>query len=142
MPEASRKMVISSLWFQMAILTFAIGFGVLSYLAYRIYDDHPPVPARVVDEGGAMLFTGDDVVAGQQVFQKYGLMQYGTIFGHGAYLGPDFTAQYLRRAIGIMKDFYGGKGEPPGEVEARIRRELKENAYRPDTGTLAFSPGL
>ena len=93
-----RQMVISSLWLQVGILTFVVGFAVLGYLAYRINADHPPIPARVVTEDGDVLFTGDDVMAGQHVFQKFGLMQYGTIFGHGAYLGPDFTAQYLHRA--------------------------------------------
>ena len=70
----------------------------MGYLAYRINADHPPIPTRVVTEGGEVLFTGDDVMAGQHIFQKFGLMQHGTIFGHGAYLGPDFTAQYLHQA--------------------------------------------
>ena len=45
--------------------------------------------------GGEPIFTGRDIETGQQVFLKYGLMQNGTIWGHGAYLGPDFSARYL-----------------------------------------------
>ena len=84
---ANRRMVISSLWLQVAIVTFLAGFAVLLYLAYRIHAEPPPIPGRVVTEDGSTLFTGDDIMAGQHIFQKYGLMQYGTIFGHGAYLG-------------------------------------------------------
>ena len=79
-----QKMVISPLWLQFSILTFLIGFSVLGYLAYGIYGQHPPIPERVVDQDGSLLFTRDDLMAGQHLFQKYGLMQFGTIFGHGA----------------------------------------------------------
>ena len=41
-------------------------------------------------------------------FLPNGLMEYGTIFGHGAYLGPDFTADYLHRAALLVTDYYGG----------------------------------
>ena len=37
-----------------------------------------------------------------------GLMEYGSAFGHGAYLGPDFTADYLRRSADLVKRSYGG----------------------------------
>ena len=78
MPEPQPKMVISRLWFQFSVITFLIGFSILGYLAYRICVDHPPVPARVVvATDGRVLFTGDDIMAGQHLFQKYGLMQYG-----------------------------------------------------------------
>src|SRR5450631_2731049 len=73
--------------------------GVRFYDSDRVdleaYRKAPPIPARAVEPGGAVIFTSDDVVAGQQVFLKYGLMANGTIWGHGAYLGPDFSAQYL-----------------------------------------------
>jgi hypothetical protein len=50
-----------------AIVTFLAGFAV----AYRIHAESPPIPARVVAEGGSTLFTGDDIMAGQHIFQKY-----------------------------------------------------------------------
>ena len=78
MSTASREMVISRLWFQVAILTFVAGFAVLGYLAYVIYAEQPPIPKQVTDPQGQALFTGDDIMAGQHIFQKYGLMQHGT----------------------------------------------------------------
>src|SRR6185295_3038936 len=78
-----------------SIVTMAFGFGVLILLTIKAYQDAPPIPAQVVDPAGAIVFTSADVAAGQQVFLKHGLMDNGTIWGHGGYLGPDFSAQYL-----------------------------------------------
>ena len=44
-----------------------------------------------------VLFTGDDIGEGQAVFLRYGLMDNGSIWGHGAYLGPDYSAEALHR---------------------------------------------
>jgi len=108
--EASqrRQFLISKGWIQVVILVVLCGFFVLGLLAYRTYMAHPHVPKRVVDPQGRALFTGADVKKGQQVFLHNGLMEYGSAFGHGAYLGPDFTADYLRRAADFVKRAYGG----------------------------------
>ena len=82
---------------------------------------HPPVPARVVDESGAVLFTGKDVSEGQQVFLHNGLMEYGSVFGHGAYLGPDYTADYLRRSAISFATSYGGAASGRGGAARRSR---------------------
>jgi nitric oxide reductase subunit B len=141
MPDKQRSMVISSGWFQGAILTFILGFGVLGYLAYRIYAEHPPIPREVRTTEGNILFSEADIMAGQNIFQKYGLMQYGTIFGHGAYLGPDFTAQYLHQSALAMLDFYGRDGRPVPEIQAQVANELKRNLYDAGSGILIYTPG-
>jgi nitric oxide reductase subunit B len=138
---ARRPMVISSLWLQFAIITFVVGFSVLGYLAYAIYTEHAPIPARVVSDDDRVLFTGDDVTAGQHVFQKYELMQFGTIFGHGAYLGPDFTAQYLHEAALLMQKYYAGTGPVTPDIEARVQTEWKSNIYDPSDGNLRLTAG-
>lgn len=135
-----RKMIISSTWLKAAVVTFLFGFSVLGYLAARILSDHPPVPAEVRTPAGEIVFTGDDVVAGQHLFQKFGLMQYGTIFGHGAYLGPDFTAEALHRQGEAMLGAYRMEGLSEAEAAERVRRELKTNTYDPATGVLTFTP--
>ena len=90
----------------MVLVTFLFGFAILGYLANRIYQDSPPVPA-VVSDSGQTVFTGDDIRAGQESFLTYGLMQYGSVYGHGAYLGPDFTADYLHREALEMRRVWG-----------------------------------
>ena len=58
---------------------------------------------------------GEDIQKGQQVFLHNGLMEYGSAFGHGAYLGPDFTADYLRRSSDLVRRSYGGAAsDSPG----------------------------
>lgn len=141
MQQPQPRMVISSTWFQVAILTFVIGFGILGYLAARLNEDQPPIPARVVTGDGQVLFTSEEIWAGQHIFQRYGLMQLGTLFGHGAYLGPDFTAQYLDKQVTLMTGNYQAQGLSEAEAAARVRAELKNNAYDPVTGVLVYTPG-
>lgn len=81
-----RPLLVSKWWLQAVVLVFLIGFFVLGLLAYRTYTAEPPVPDRVV-ASGRTLFTGADIRAGQRIFLQNGLMEYGSIFGHGAYLG-------------------------------------------------------
>jgi nitric oxide reductase subunit B len=71
------------------------GFTVLIWLSLQVYHDAPPIPAQVVSPGGDTIFTHADILAGQRLFLQYGLMENGSIWGHGAYLGPDFSAAYL-----------------------------------------------
>jgi nitric oxide reductase subunit B len=86
------------------------GFSVLSCLAARTYHDASPIPARAVGPEGAMLFTRRDVTAGQQVFLRHGLMENGSL-GRGAYLGPDFSAEYLpTMAPGVRAWAFGING--------------------------------
>jgi nitric oxide reductase subunit B len=91
MPIRKRELLVSKTWLQVAGLVIIVGFFVLVLLAYETYKSDPPIPDKVVDPRGRVLFTGNDVRAGQKVFLHHGLMEYGSIFGHGAYLGPDFT---------------------------------------------------
>ena len=103
-----QPMIVSSWWFQGAILTYILGFAVLGILAYLAYEEQPPIPTQVVDDSGGVLFTGDDVLDGMNVFQRFGVMQYGSVYGHGAYLGPDFTADYLHRSAEAVTREYAG----------------------------------
>src|ERR1035437_6439515 len=106
--EQRRQLLISSGWVQAVAIVMIFGFTVMGMLAYQTYTGEPPIPARVTDDSGHVLFTRGDVLAGQAVFLRNGLMEYGSIFGHGAYLGPDFTADYLHRAAEMAVDYYGG----------------------------------
>jgi nitric oxide reductase subunit B len=135
--NSRRPMVISRLWLQGVVLTFIFGFAVLGYLALGVYQDHAPVPERVVSDTGQTVFTGEDILLGQQVFLTYGLMEYGSVFGHGAYLGPDFTADYLHRQALEIQQFYGGGAE----AQERLLRELQDNHYDSKTDTLTWTDG-
>jgi nitric oxide reductase subunit B len=131
-----RPLLISKVWVQAAILVFLFGFFILGLLALRTYQEQPPIPERTVGPDGAVVFTGADVTAGQQVFLKNGLMEYGSIFGHGAYLGPDYTADYLRRSATHVRGAYGGVESD--HARQRTIEIFKQNRYDPATKTLTL----
>ncbi len=118
-----------------AVILF--GFFVLGFLAYETYTDEPPVPQRVTDSSGTVLFSGSDIMAGQQIFLRNGLMEYGSIFGHGAYLGPDFTADYLHRAALSSIDYYGGNNSDRAKLQTVT--DFTTNHYDGASGTLVFT---
>jgi nitric oxide reductase subunit B len=122
---------------QASLLVFLLGFLVLGLLAYRTYSSDPPRPDRVVDESGRTLFTEDDIEQGQKTFLRRGLMEYGSVFGHGAYLGPDFTADYLHRAARAVRSDYGGPGSD--RAVQRTIRDFQQNRYDPDAHELTYT---
>lgn len=82
------------------LISLVAGFSIVIGVSVSADRDAPPVPAKADGPDGSVIFTGDDVRAGEEIFLRYGLMDNGTICGHGAYLGPDFSAQYLH-AVGV-----------------------------------------
>jgi nitric oxide reductase subunit B len=132
-----RSLLISKTWIQAVLLVILVGFFILGLLAYRTYLDHPPVPKRVVDPAGRVVYTGADITKGQQVFLHNGLMEYGSAFGHGAYLGPDYTADYLRRSADLVNRAYGGPRSD--SAASRTLADFRANHYDKRTGTLTVS---
>ncbi|WP_406841905.1 nitric-oxide reductase large subunit (plasmid) [Streptomyces sp. AHU1] len=132
-----RPRLISKGWIQAAALVTLFGFLVLGFLAYRTYQAEPPIPEKVTTTDGNELFTGDDVTHGQEAFLRNGLMQYGSIFGHGAYLGPDFTADYLHRSATIVEQTYSSQHDH--DARSKTVADFRTNNYNAKTGTLVFS---
>ena len=132
-----RELLVSKGWVQAVALTFVFGFFLLGLIGYKTYSGQPPIPERVVDPAGNVVFTGEDVKDGQKVFLKNGLMQYGSVFGHGGYLGPDYTADYLRRAALAVRKRYEGEGSD--RATAQTVRDFRENRYDPETEELRFT---
>jgi nitric oxide reductase subunit B len=146
-PDATET--LSPWWRHAVILVLVGGFTVLIWMAFRTYRDAPPLPDRVTAPSGETLFTRQQILAGQQVFLKYGLMENGTLWGHGAYLGPDFAADYLHTLVGDASDVlahqrYGRalSDLTPAEREAiaaEVRTLLKQNRYALQTRSLEFT---
>ena len=117
-----RPLLVSRWWVQGAGLTYLVGFAILGVLAYLTYAEQPPIPARVVDPAGAVLFTREDVLGGMNVFQRRGLMEYGSVYGHGAYLGPDFTAEWLHAEAAGLRSMRERAEEIGGRLSIEPRR--------------------
>jgi len=142
---------LSPWWLRTIGIILVLGFGVLLAITFLAYRNAPPVPGLVVDEQGNGLFTATDVGKGQAVFLKYGLMDNGSIWGHGAYLGQDFSALALHRigietaAVMAMRQ-YGQAFDvldatQKASVQAQVAVLLKQNRYNPQTDTLTLTSG-
>ncbi|HET7839645.1 MAG TPA: cbb3-type cytochrome c oxidase subunit I [Rectinemataceae bacterium] len=130
---------ISPWWRYGVLVVFLVGFGVLVWISAGAYKYGPPIPDRVLGPDGAVVFTGEDVKAGQEVFLKYGLMDNGTVWGHGAYLGPDFSASYLHNLsedVAASLPPEGPAGVPAG---TRVASVLSENRYESSGKVLRFT---
>ncbi len=151
MAQILEKRPLSHWWRHATIIVMIFGFTTLSVLTVITYTNAPPIPQKVVDEKGEVLFTKQNIDAGQDVFLKYALMEHGTLWGHGAYLGPDYTAEYLHREAEIVqgaiaqnnfgKSYNDLTPEQKAFVSQELITELKTNRYDAATGQLTFFPG-
>ncbi|GAB0104207.1 cbb3-type cytochrome c oxidase subunit I [Nocardia sp. JMUB6875] len=130
-----RPLLVSKGWIQGCALVAIFGFFVIGMLAFRTYDDGPPIPDRVESPSGELLYTADDIKHGQQIFLAAGLMEYGSVLGHGAWLGPDYTADYLRRASDSALE--GMTGDDT--ARAKVIEDFQANRYDSGTGILVYS---
>lgn len=135
--------------FGILILVCLISFTVLLSLGSQIYREAPPIPTRVVDVSGNLIFNHDDIYQGEMVWRSMGGHQLGSIWGHGAYVAPDWTADWLHRISqamlhGMAKQQFGLEYDAltsPQQalLEKALQQELKTNTFDPDTGTITVS---
>ena len=136
----------SGLWKHGLLLTLLFGFTVMIVGGVMMYRSRAPIPDRVTGPDGATLFTAADIQHGQDLFRKRGLMDYGTVLGHGAYLGPDYTAEALHLMTEAMR-----RAKTPGlrlaepsakrpAVDAEVAQELKDQPLRRRRSTLHRRP--
>ncbi|HLV02525.1 MAG TPA: nitric-oxide reductase large subunit, partial [Acidobacteriota bacterium] len=136
------------LWFGF-IAVFVGSFAVLGYYGFEIYRVAPPIPERVVTTHGELLFTGEEIRDGQNVWQSMGGQQIGSIWGHGAYVAPDWSADWLHREAVFILDHWSRAetgqsfdeidSERQAALKARLAEELRTNTYNPEDRTLTLS---
>lgn len=126
-------------------LVVGISFAVLLFYGNQIYQKAPPIPEKVLDESGNVLFTGNNIREGQNVWQSMGGQEVGTVWGHGAYVAPDWTADYLHReAQYLLNKWSGGNFESKSSeekalLEKRLQNFLRRNTYDDRSRTLTLS---
>src|SRR5512132_3093981 len=94
-------MAYKKLWIALGIVLLG-SFAVLGSVGYKAISTAPPIPSKVVTADGRQLFTGETIRDGQNVWQSTGGQEIGTIWGHGAYVAPDWSADYLHRQSEIV----------------------------------------
>lgn len=136
------------LWF-ILIGVLAVTFSLLGYFGTEVYRNVPPIPAQVVSEGGEILMTHDSILDGQTAWQSVGGMQLGSIWGHGAYQAPDWTADWLHRELlnwlelAAQDTFGKAYADLDGAQQNALQYDLKvayrTNTYSADTGSVLVS---
>ena len=132
------------------IAVMTMSFAVLLYYGREIYREAPPVPEKVVTTDGEIIFSGQEIKDGQNVWQSLGGHQLGTIWGHGAYQAPDWSADWLHKEAVFMLDAIameaeGKKFEQLNEEQQaafkiRLQKDLRKNTYDPQTRVVTISP--
>lgn len=134
-------------WLLIAILMLT--FGILGYFGREVYRQAPPIPAQVVSDNGVVLMTHDSILDGQTAWQSVGGMQLGSIWGHGAYQAPDWSADWLHRELIewldlAAHDIYAApynelNGAQQNALQYDLKMDYRTNRYNPDTDTLTVS---
>ena len=136
------------LWLGLAALLIA-SFGVMLWLGVDLHQTAPPIPERVVSANKQVVYTRADIERGRQVWQSVGGQQLGSIWGHGALIAPDWSADWLHREIEAMADLNarGETAEPfamlddagKARIHALLKPQIRTNTYDPETGDLLVS---
>jgi nitric oxide reductase subunit B len=142
-------MSLKRLWIGFAFVILA-SFSVLGWVGGRIYHMAPPIPDRVVTTEGQVVLGPGEVSAGQNVWQSLGGMEMGSVWGHGSYVAPDWTADWLHReALFILDDWARQEAgvsyaalpvERQAGLRARLQGLMRTNTYDPKTRTLTLDP--
>src|SRR5512143_751640 len=141
--KATRK-----LWTWLAIIC-VLSFAALGWVGTEIYLKAPPIPQKVVSASGELIFTADQIQQGQQAWLSAGGQQMGTVWGHGSYLAPDWSADWLHREALALREIWAqresGKPYPQldagqqGRLDSLLKAEMRRNAYDGRTATLTLS---
>ena len=142
--HATRK-----LWTWLAIVC-ALSFAVLIWVGTEIYQTAPPIPNQVISTDGTVLFSQGQVQLGQQAWLSAGGQQLGTVWGHGSYVAPDWSADWLHREAEALRAIWAQKkfgksfeqlsiGQQ-GELNSQLKAEMRRNTYDATTGIITLSP--
>ncbi|AND70255.1 nitric oxide reductase [Dyella thiooxydans] len=137
------------LWLGLAVLLLA-SFSVLLWVGKEVHQQAPPLPDAVVTTQGATLYTRADIELGREVWQSIGGQQLGSIWGHGALVAPDWSADWLHREADAMLEllardegapsFAALDAERQAALKARVQAEERRNTWNADSRTITVSP--
>ena len=126
-----------------------LSFAVLGWVGREIYLAAPPIPQRVVSQNGDVLFSPGQVQRGQEAWLAAGGQQLGTVWGHGSYVAPDWSADWLHReAIALQAllaaERYGLQPDQlsvgqKADLDAAVKAEMRRNTYDAASGAITVS---
>lgn len=127
-----------------------ISFLVLGWAGVQIYQQHPPIPKQIITSDQRVILIGSEIEAGQNVWQSLGGMELGSIWGHGSYVAPDWSADWLHReCMFILNSWSSTEYDDPqyenlgieqkAVLKTRLSAMMRQNTYDPGTGSLTIS---
>ena len=149
MEKNQKPTTVNGLLKSITLVVLILSFTALIVGGYWIFKNQAPRPLEVVTDDGTVVMTESSIKGGQAVFQKYGLMDYGTLLGNGSYLGPDYTAEALKVYTEGMQHYYADKdfhksfqslnnGEA-AIIKDNVITEMRENRFDEDTNALTVT---
>ena len=140
---------MKKLWI-LLIGVMLISFAILGWIGTEIFRQAPPIPREVVTTDGQVLIPAEEIMNGQNVWQAMGGMQVGSIWGHGSYVAPDWTADYLHRELLFVlnefargefgKDYDALNSEQQAAMRQRLQDMMRRNTYDAVTGRITIDP--
>jgi len=134
-------------WLALAVVILG-SFAVLGTVGRKMISQAPPIP-DVYSADGQLLFTGSTITDGQGVWQSIGGQEIGTIWGHGAYVAPDWSADWLHRESRLLLDSWAQREgasnfanlspEQQGALKARLVTAIRTNTYDAATNRVTLS---
>lgn len=132
------------------ISVIVLSFAVLGYIGIKIYQQAPPIPDKIVSSDGKIIFNTNEISEGQKIWQSMGGMELGSVWGHGSYVAPDWTADWLHRESMFIlnkwsneeyfKDFENISIENQAKLKSRLTVLMKTNTYDASSNTIVVNP--
>ncbi|QVY66429.1 nitric-oxide reductase large subunit [Polaribacter sp. Q13] len=127
-----------------------LSFLVLIWVGTEVYQTQPPIPETVIiQETGEVYLTKADIQIGQNVWESIGGMEVGSIWGHGSYVAPDWSADWIHKEAVFMLNAWAKKDfnstyenldvENKAALKARLIQHIKTNTYNAETGSITIS---
>ncbi|QTE21253.1 nitric-oxide reductase large subunit [Polaribacter cellanae] len=132
------------------ISVIVLSFAVLIWVGTEVYQKQPPIPKKViVKDTNEVFYTIEDIQIGQNVWESIGGMEVGSIWGHGSYVAPDWSADWIHREAVFMLEYWANKDfntayknlnvEQKAALKARLIKDIKTNTYNSSTKTIVIS---
>src|SRR5512140_3576701 len=142
--HATRK-----LWTWLGLIC-VLSFAVLGWVGTEIYVAAPPIPNKIVTSQGDVLYSAEQIQRGQQAWLSAGGQQLGSVWGHGSYVAPDWSADWLHREALALRELWAQQERglayaqlnagAQADLNARLKTELRHNGYDKQTDTITLSP--
>lgn len=140
---------MKKLWISFTLVLF-VSFLILGWIGTRIYEDSPPIPGKVVTTEGQVVIDSGEIQKGQNVWQSLGGMEVGSVWGHGSYVAPDWTADWLHREAVFILDRWSNADfgrnfeelniEQQGQLTGRLTTLIRTNTFHADSQTVTVDP--